>query len=109
MSIFSKLFGGWPSFRDMVLKDIEEEVVRLEPAGRQALVSAAQAGAKAFLAAEGTNGDKGVAARNAAVSSLEVSGKTISLAVLNDAISGELANPTPTPMSEPAPTEAPAS
>lgn len=74
MSRFGDL---WVAFRNKVEDDAMVIFTALEPAAKQALVGAVEAGVAASVSKDGTAGDKFVAARNAVESHLAASGTSI--------------------------------
>lgn len=92
-NLFAVLFGWWPAFRDKEEAAIGAAAEALEPQAKQALISAAKAGASAALSTEGDTKVKGEAALAAAGAVLETAGQQIAPVLIQAAIQGEISAP----------------
>lgn len=89
----SKFGDWWVAARDALEADVEKLYTGIEPELQAALVSAVQAGVAAARAAGGSAGNMWVAARDAAVQILTSQGKQIGAALVEQAVTAELATP----------------
>lgn len=87
-------FGDWwVKTRNAVEAEVEQLVLAIEPSVQTALVTAVKAGVAAAVAKGGTAGDMWTAARDAALSILKAQGVTVAEAVVENAVTEQLAPP----------------